>query len=176
MEKCGLRTCAQVSYVQAEEQIQMLTGIKMGHSTLHRLVNRTSIPLGKSETPSSYASIDGGKICLKVETDEGKSKSTWRDYKAVALSNGNGEAFFQDNRALQDWSTTQPLNAQLIVLGDGHDGVWNIARTFGGEQVKKRIEILDWFHLMENLYKVEMLDSERQVLRQHLWRGEVEQV
>jgi hypothetical protein len=57
------------------------------------------------------------------------------------------------------------LEAQFILLGDGHDGVWNIARTFGGEQVQKRIEVVDWFHLMENLYKVQMLGSEHRVLR-----------
>jgi hypothetical protein len=30
-----------------------------------------------------------------------------------------------------------------MMLGDGHDGVWTIARTFGGEQVQERIEVLD---------------------------------
>jgi hypothetical protein len=175
MEKCGLRTCAQVSYQQAEEQIHMLTGIRMGHSTLHRLVNRTSIPLAEREMVSSHASIDGGKIRLRVETDDAAAKSTWKDYKAVALSNGLGEGFFQDNPALQTWSTAQPLNAQFMMLGDGHDGVWNIARTFGGEQVQERIEVLDWFHLMENLHKVQMLNAERKALCHHLWQGEVEQ-
>lgn len=183
MEKCGLRTCAQVSYDQAEAQIHMLTGIRMGHSSLNRLVNRTSIPLAESEIASSYASIDGGKIRLRVENienlennDEAEKKSSWKDYKAAALSNGIGEAFFQDNDALQTWSTEQPLNPQFIVLGDGHDGVWNIARTFGGEQVQERIEVLDWFHLMENLCKVKMSGSERNTLRHHLWHGEVEKV
>ena len=176
MEKCGLRTCAQVSYQQAEEQIHMLTGIRMGHSTLHRLVNRTTIPLAESKVASSHASLDGGKIRLRVETDDAEAKSSWKDYKAVSLGNGVYEAFFQDNTALQNWSTAQPLEAEFIVLGDGHDGVWTIARTFGGEQVQKRIEVLDWFHLMENLYKVQMLDSERRALRHHLWQGEVEQV
>lgn len=65
-----------------------------------------------------FTAIDGSKIRLRIETDEGETKSSWKDYKAVALSNGNGEAFFQDNRALQDWSTTQPLNAQFVVIGD----------------------------------------------------------
>ncbi|MBU6230989.1 MAG: ISKra4 family transposase, partial [Cyanobacteria bacterium REEB459] len=118
----------------------------------------------------------GGKIRLRVETDDAEAKSSWKDYKAVSLGNGVYEVFFQDNTALQTWSIAQPLEAEFIVLGDGHDGVWTIARTFGGEQVPQRIEVLDWFHLMENLYKVQMLDSERRALRRHLWQGEVEQV
>jgi hypothetical protein len=79
MEKCGLRTCAQVSYQQAEEQIHRLTGIWIGHSTLHRLVNWISIPLAERDMVSSHASIDGGKIRLRVETDDAEAKSTWME-------------------------------------------------------------------------------------------------
>jgi len=176
MEKCALRTCAQLSYQQAEEQIEMLTGLQMGHSSLHRLVNRTDIAVASQEQVSSHASIDGGKIRLRPEADEAEAKSRWKDYKAVALSNGLYEAFFQDNEALQTWSRDHTLAAKFLILGDGHDGGWNIARTFGGQQVQERVEVLDWFHLMENLHKVEMSGAERKGLRRWLWRGQVEQV
>ncbi|UXE62304.1 MAG: hypothetical protein KA717_05720 [Woronichinia naegeliana WA131] len=41
LEKCCLRASAKTSYQQAEEDIEELMGIKVGHSSLHRLVERT---------------------------------------------------------------------------------------------------------------------------------------
>jgi len=38
-----------------------------------------------------------------------------------------------------------------VCLGDGHDGVWNL---FQIAPAPERWEILDWYHLKENLYKV----------------------
>jgi len=61
-------------------------------------------------------------------------------------------AFFQDNSALLDLVNSQVLAKPLICLGDGHDGIWNLFREIGEKQ--ERIEILDWYHLIENLYKV----------------------
>lgn len=174
MAKCALSTCAQVSYQQAQEHLQLLMGIPMGHSTLHRLVNRTTITLAQGDTVSSHASIDGGKIRLRATDAE--HKSIWKDYKAVSLSNGLSAAFFQDNESLHNWSTLQPLQAQFVVLGDGHDGVWNIAETFGGTVIKERLEVLDWFHLMENLHKVPMLQAQRRAIRRYLWQGQLELV
>jgi hypothetical protein len=40
-----------------------------------------------------------------------------------------------------------------VCLGDGHDGVWNSVQEFGTEK-SKPLEILDWYHLKENLYQV----------------------
>jgi len=37
-------------------------------------------------------------------------------------------------------------------LGDGHDGVWNLFEEIGSTAIRQ--EILDWYHLKENLYKV----------------------
>ncbi len=154
IEKCSLRTCAQLSYGEAEAQIRMLMGVSIGHSSLHRLVNQTPLPASEGDTVSNQVSIDGGKIRLRHE-----SGGVWQDYKAVSLSDGRCDAFFQDNDQLQTWSTQQPLSPTLVLLGDGHDGIWNIARTFGGDPVHHRCEILDWFHLMENLAKVPMSAS-----------------
>jgi len=39
-----------------------------------------------------------------------------------------------------------------VCLGDGHDGVWNLFREIA--PAPERWEILDWYHLKENLYKV----------------------
>jgi hypothetical protein len=38
-------------------------------------------------------------------------------------------------------------------LGDGHDGVWNLVKQFGTEKFNP-LEISDWYHLKENLYKI----------------------
>jgi len=44
----------------------------------------------------------------------------------------------------------QPLASPITCLGDGHD-VWNIIDEIANGE---RREILDWYHLMENLHKV----------------------
>jgi hypothetical protein len=50
LEKCCLRVCAKTSYQQAEEDLRELMGIKVGHSSLHRLVQRKELPLAQSES------------------------------------------------------------------------------------------------------------------------------
>ncbi len=47
-------------------------------------------------------------------------------------------------------SKGRPLQAQVLGSeeGDGHDGIWNLFREIGEKQ--ERIEILDWYHLIEN--------------------------
>jgi len=72
----------------------------------------------------------------------------------VSLHDNICEAFFQDPVALTDWSKSQPLSPILTCLGDGHDGVWNVIKTLGTNQVAIKREVLDWYHLKENLYKV----------------------
>ena len=44
------------------------------------------------------------------------------------------------------------LSRTINCLGDGHDGVWNIVEQIRSKH--QRREILDWYHLMENLHKV----------------------
>ncbi len=53
--------------------------------------------------------------------------------------------------------------------GDGHDGVWNIFAQVGTAQ--QRDEILDWYHLMENLHKVPCTHSQLAQVRYYLWQG-----
>lgn len=35
------------------------------------------------------------------------------------------------------------------LLGDGHDGVWNLFAAIA--ETERRQEIIDWYHLKENL-------------------------
>ena len=81
-------------------------------------------------------------------------------------------ASFQENNLVIDWVNSQPLAPTLTCIGDGHDGIWNIVREFKPEQ--QRREILDWFHLMENLYKVGGSMQRINTAKALLWTGKVD--
>jgi hypothetical protein len=81
-------------------------------------------------------------------------------------------ASFQENNIVIDWVNDQPLAPILTCIGDGHDGIWNIIRELTPET--ERREILDWFHLMENLYKVGGSMQRINTAKEHLWKGKVD--
>jgi hypothetical protein len=169
--KCCLRACAKTSYQQAEEDLRELMGIKIGHSTLHRLVKRVELPLAQASVVCEGVSVDGGKICLRGESQSG---GQWRDYKLVSLHDNICEAFFQAPVALIDWSAAQPLAPILTCLGDGHEGIWKVIENLGKNQVPLKREVLDWYHLKENLYKVGGSLKRLEGVENLLWHGWVE--
>jgi hypothetical protein len=171
LSKCCLRSCAKTSYQQAESDLRELMGINIGHSSLHRLVERVALPVAQAETTSEAASLDGGKICLRGPIEQG---GQWRDYKLVSLHDNICEAFFQAPEALLAWSEAQPLSPIFTCLGDGHDGIWKLSKTFGGNQIAIKREILDWYHLKENLYRVGGSIKRLQKAEDWLWHGRVE--
>lgn len=146
LEKCCLRLSANMSYQSAENEIQALAGMEVSHSTQQRLVMKQEFPLPSPKQAISEISVDGGKVRLRSVKGEG---SYWRDYKAVRLQSLYYAAFFQDNLSLIDYVNSQPLCTPLVCLGDGHDGIWNLVAEFGIRE--QRWEILDWYHLRENL-------------------------
>lgn len=81
-------------------------------------------------------------------------------------------AFFQDNQSLLKWINQQPLSANISCLGDGHDGVWNIVEQIGTKH--QRREILDWYHLMENLHQVGGSNQRLRQAENYLWQGLVD--
>ena len=81
-------------------------------------------------------------------------------------------AFFQDNEKLVDWVNKQPLANPLICLGDGHRGIWNIFAQIG-KQIQRQ-EILDWYHLIENLGKVGGSIKRLNRVETWLWKGQVD--
>ena len=81
---------------------------------------------------------------------------------------------FRENQLLIDWANEQSLAATLTCLGDGHDGIWNIIAEIGHEE--QRREILDWYHLMENLAKVESSQERLASVKDLLWEGKVKTV
>jgi hypothetical protein len=64
------------------------------------------------------------------------------------------------------------LAEPLICLGDGHDGICNIYDQVGNPL--QRQEILDWYHLVENLGKVGGSQQRLDAVEACLWRGDVD--
>lgn len=147
----------------------MLTGVNISHSTLQRLVQREDWCDAEIAEPIEELSLDGGMIRLRSE--EGQA-GEWREYKALNVHEQGSVAFFKDNQGLLNWVNAQPLGVEFICLGDGHDGVWNIFSGIGTPE--QRLEVLDWYHLMENAHKVHSHQAQQSQIRALLWRGETE--
>lgn len=148
----------------------LLMGLKVGHSTHHRKVQRIDNLLPDVKQGLSEVAIDGGTIRLRGESGE---KSYWKEYKTARLQGIYYGAFFQDNESLINWINSQKLTNPLYCLGDGHSGIWNIMTEIG--EKGQRIEILDWYHLMENIGKIEAKKYQKKQLTAYLWMGEVQE-
>jgi hypothetical protein len=79
---------------------------------------------------------------------------------------------FQDNQVVIDWVNNQPLANTVTCVGDGHDGIWNIVDQLAPD-VQRR-EVLDWFHLIENLHKVGGSLKRLKQAQSLLWKGQVD--
>lgn len=169
--KCCALVSANASYQRAEEDIAMLTGVSISHSTLQRLVQREDWCEVEVSEPIEELSLDGGMIRLRTQKGQ---PGQWREYKALNVHGHGGVAFFKDNQGLISWVNQRQLAALLTCLGDGHDGVWNIFESIGTPE--QRIEVLDWYHLMENAHKVQATAAQLSRIRARLWRGETRQV
>lgn len=170
---CCLRVSANNSYRQAAQEIAVLTGAKVSLKTQQRLVHRQDFTPETVDAPSevSQLSLDGGNIRLLTPKAD---VSQWRQYKALRVNgDGLGVAYYQDNQQLCQWVATLPLAALLYCLGDGHLGIWGVYAQM--QLSSPHQEILDWYHLKENLYKVggslKRLDDAEALL----WQGKVDQ-
>jgi hypothetical protein len=114
-------------------------------------------------------SLDGGKVRLRTPLGE---PCIWNDYKALRLHELATSAYFKDNAGLINWVNHQTLKLPFLALGDGHDGIWNMFAEIGSAH--HRYEILDWFHLMENLNKVPGSLKRIQSVESLLWQGKVD--
>ena len=72
---------------------------------------------------------------------------------------------------MEKWINKQPLGRVVTCLGDGHDGIWNIMKNVGN--VGQRREVLDWYHLKENLYRVGGSIKRLHRAENHLWYGDI---
>ena len=177
MEKTCLRLSANESYQNAEQDIEALTGVKVSHSTMQRLVHRQEFTLPDAKQPGSEVCLDGGKVRLRGDSDSaacrdsGIKKSYWRDYKAVRLQGIYYGAAFQKDQELIDWVNSQKLTKPFTCLGDGHDGIWKLFKEIGS--ASQRQEVLDWYHLKENIYKVGGSLKRLKKGENLLWSGKV---
>jgi hypothetical protein len=169
LEKCCLILSANVSYERAAQDIPILTGMQVSRGTQQRLVHRQTFELPRAESAVEEVSIDGGKV--RIRTPKGEI-CRWQDYKAVNLHGHYCEAFLQDNEQLVEWVNRQHLNTPVTCLGDGHDGIWNLFAQIADSS--QRREILDWFHLVENLHKVGGSLQRLATVEGLLWQGEVD--
>ncbi len=71
-----------------------------------------------------------------------------------------------------EWVNQQPKATPLICLGDGHDGIWNLFAGIASDS--QRRELLDWFHLKENLHKVGGSEQRLATVEALLWKGDVD--
>jgi len=128
------------------------------------------LPTASASEVIEEMSIDGGKVRLRTPPG---FPCEWRDYKGVNLHDLGVAAFFRDNAGLVKWVNQQPLANPLVCLGDGHDGIWNLFAEIGTTIFRQ--EILDWYHLMENLEKVGGSSSRLARIKALLWSGKVEE-
>jgi hypothetical protein len=169
LELCCLCMSANVSYANAESDLEMLTGIGVSDTTQQRLVQTTDFPDPVAVVPLTEACVDGGKVRLRTPVGE---ISVWRDYKAVATDQGLMAAL-HNNPRLINWVNRQPIAGPLTCLGDGHDGVWNIIGAFATSEHRR--EVLDWFHLNESLHKVGGSIKRLRQAEALLWKGAVDE-
>jgi len=167
LQQCCLITSANESYAHAAEDVAILTGMNVSKSAQQRLVHEVEFTEIEVERPVAELSVDGGKVRLITPKEE---PSEWRDYKVVNIHCEGVEATFQENEKLIEWINEKPLTVGLVCLGDGHPGIWNLI----SEIEAQRIEILDWYHLKENLYKVGGSSERLKSAETHLWRGNVD--
>jgi hypothetical protein len=169
LESCCLRLSANVSYQHAADDLAYLTGINVSKSAQQRLVHRQDFNQPEVVESVEELSVDGGNIRVRTSLGE---KSRWKGYKAVSLHERMAiAAEFGQTPVIIEWVNAQPLAKIVTCLGDGHDGVWNIIRELASES--QRREVLDWFHLMENLHKVGGSIKRLNQAEALLWVGEV---
>lgn len=169
LEQCCL-TSANVSDENAAKDIYKYTGMSISANTQQRIVQRYDPEIGY-EQEIEEISVDGGKVRLR--TEQKGEPCIWKDYKAICINQEIKVARLCENEALIDWVNQQYLAEPLTCLGDGHPGIWKIIRQFNcpGE----RREILDWFHLVENLHKVGGSLKRLKAAETFLWQGKVDE-
>ena len=104
LEKCCLLLSANVSYENTARDLEVLTGLRISHSTQQRLVQRHKFLAARVNQEVEELTVDGGKVRLRTPVGQG---CEWRDYKAVNLDGQAVAAYFQDNQSLLTWVNQQ---------------------------------------------------------------------
>ena len=171
-EKCCFLIAANNSYENGEEAIEILTGLKRSDTTLQRQVNHAEFEVTEIKKKVKEVSLDGGKI--RIRSEQKGAPCYFRDYKAARVNSNYYGAFYQNNISLTDWINSQDSEAKITCVGDGHEGIWNLFKDIG--EASQRREVLDWYHLKENLYKVGGSLKRLSKAESKLWVGKTEEV
>ncbi len=166
MEKCCLILISNESFAHAQRDIKVLTGIQVPSSSQHRFGLNHQMELKQVDSVVEELSVDGASV--RIRTPLGQ-KSEWRQYKAIKMHQLGAGALFKEDDLLTDWVNQQPLGEKVTCLGDGHDGVSNVVAEIG--RLSQRREILDWYHLMENVYKPGLKKEKLKKVKNDLWEG-----
>ncbi|VEP17490.1 Serine/threonine protein kinase (fragment) [Hyella patelloides LEGE 07179] len=159
-----------MSYENAAQDVARYTGMIVSGKTQQRLVHRYQFRDAECKSKVGEISVDGGKIRLRTET-KGEA-CIWRDYKAICINSQSRMGWFQENKQLVEWVNHQPFDTVLNCLGDGHPGIGSSDSQFHPQGETR--QILDWFHLAENLYKVGGSLKRIAQGKQLLWQGKVD--
>jgi len=168
---CALRISANVSYAHAAEDLAVLTGITVSSKTQQRLVHRQTFSSPSTTEKVTQLSLDGGNI--RLITPKGQP-CHWRGYKAVRINSDRaGLAYYQDNNSLCLAVNRFRFASKVYCLGDGHAGIWKLYQQM--ELPTEQEQILDWFHLMENLNKVGGSLKRLRQAETLLWGGKIDE-
>ena len=171
LQKCCFLISANHSYGNGEEAMEVLTGLKVSDTTLNRQVNKSEFEVTEIKKKVNEVSIDGGKV--RIRSGRKGVPCYFRDYKAARVNSHYYGAFFQDNMSLTDWINSQDSSQIITCIGDGHEGIWNLFKEISEDS--RRREILDWYHLVENLYKVGGSLKRIKKAKKLLWVGKTEE-
>ncbi len=146
LEKCCLLLVANESFANAQTDIETLMGIKIPHSTQHRVVNNYDLPEPKITKRAESLSVDGGTIRLRTALGE---KSEWKNYKAIKIHERAGIAFFQNylrkhRSRIPDYQLYQSLG---ICIGSGSVESWI-------KQIASRVKIIGAQWSSENVPQI----------------------
>jgi len=77
LEKCCLLLSANVSYENTARDLEVLTGLRISHSTQQRLVQRHKFLAARVNQKVEELTVDGGKVRIRTPKGQG---CEWRDY------------------------------------------------------------------------------------------------
>ena len=175
LEKCLLVAAAKTSFAQAEKDLALLCGVLVSDSTVRRLVVNTwngSVPSRPPTSASNSVSlvcVDGGMV--RLESEAGGTQ--WRQYKALCLDGGEEMLASLGEEDMLVKRLHGRCQSGVVCIGDGHKSVWN---TVAALPLRARQEVLDWYHLKENVWKQPWGAARKKRIESLLWNGQLEEV
>jgi len=157
---------ANVSYQHAEEDVELFTGIQVAAKTQQRLVHRQTFEMPEVKQFVEELSVDGVRFASALP----RGTLHLARIQGCACTTLSYRGIFPRQRCPD--RVGQPPTACLTNHLFRDDGVWNIIDEIAPNG--ERREILDWYHLMENLHKVGGSLKRLRQAETLLWQGQVD--